>query len=186
MVFCTLSFIGIGKKLVIETEKTTTLHVDKQEPSVLVVTPTSTKMHVTRGFEVNSPRIQSPMTSGRNTPEIDDLRLPPKNVPKESNRNAKELYAKERGDIKQHIHMVVIGHVDAGKSTLMGHLLFDTGHISQRVMHKHEQESKKMGKQSFMYAWVLDETGEERARGITMDVGSSRFETPNKQVWPLL
>ena len=45
------------------------------------------------------------------------------------------------------------------------HLLYDTGNISQRVMHKYEQESKKMGKQSFMYAWVLDETGEERARG---------------------
>jgi elongation factor 1 alpha-like protein len=49
-------------------------------------------------------------------------------------------------------------------------------------MHKHEQESKKLGKQSFMYAWVLDETGEERARGITMDVGSSRFDTLSKQV----
>lgn len=78
--------------------------------------------------------------------------------------------------------MVVIGHVDAGKSTLMGHLLCDTGNIPQRVMHKNEQESKKMGKQSFMYAWVLDETGEERERGITMDVGSSRFETPNKTI----
>jgi elongation factor 1 alpha-like protein len=49
-------------------------------------------------------------------------------------------------------------------------------------MHKHEQESKKLGKQSFMYAWVLDETGEERERGITMDVGSSRFDTQTKQV----
>lgn len=68
-------------------------------------------------------------------------------------------------DQKHHFHMIVIGHVDAGKSTLMGHLLFDTGNVSQRVMHKHEQESKKLGKQSFMYAWVLDETGEERARG---------------------
>lgn len=78
--------------------------------------------------------------------------------------------------------MVVIGHVDAGKSTLMGHLLYDTGNVSQRVMHKHEQESKKLGKQSFMYAWVLDETGEERTRGITMDVGSSRIETSSKIV----
>lgn len=49
-------------------------------------------------------------------------------------------------------------------------------------MHKYEQESRKLGKQSFMYAWVLDETGEERNRGITMDVGRSQFETKTKLV----
>lgn len=49
-------------------------------------------------------------------------------------------------------------------------------------MHKYEHESKKMGKQSFMFAWVLDETGEERTRGITMDCGYQRFETKTKQV----
>lgn len=54
------------------------------------------------------------------------------------------------------------GHVDAGKSTLMGHLLYQLGNVNQRVMHKYEQESKKLGKSSFAYAWVLDETEEER------------------------
>lgn len=49
-------------------------------------------------------------------------------------------------------------------------------------MHKYEQESRKLGKQSFMYAWVLDETGEERNRGITMDVGRFQFETKTKMV----
>jgi elongation factor 1 alpha-like protein len=49
-------------------------------------------------------------------------------------------------------------------------------------MHKYEQESKKVGKQSFAYAWVLDETAEERERGITMDVGQSHFTTPTKSV----
>lgn len=97
-------------------------------------------------------------------------------------RNVQELFDKERGDDKQYIHMVVIGHVDAGKSTLMGHMLVDLGEIPQRVMHKNEQESRKLGKQSFMYAWVLDETGEERQRGITMDVGSTRFSTTTKIV----
>jgi hypothetical protein len=47
------------------------------------------------------------------------------------------------------------GHVDSGKSTLMGHLLFLLGSVSQKLMHKYEKESKKIGKQSFMYAWVL-------------------------------
>lgn len=86
----------------------------------------------------------------------------------QSNRNTKQLYDDERGDKKLHLNMIVIGHVDAGKSTLMGHLLYDTGNVSQRSMHKYEQESKKIGKQSFMYAWVLDETSEERSRGINI------------------
>ena len=54
--------------------------------------------------------------------------------------------------------------------------------VSQKVMHKYEQESRKVGKQSFMYAWVLDETDEERERGITMDVGQNRFETENRVI----
>lgn len=71
-------------------------------------------------------------------------------------------YQRERGSSKAQLHMVVIGHVDAGKSTLMGHLLHDLGQVNQRTMHKYETESKKLGKQSFLYAWILDETGEER------------------------
>jgi len=143
-----------------------------------------------RGFEIPSPKVpSSPSVSGRNTPvdiSGDDISRNSATLFKVSKeqalRNARQLYEKERADQKSHIHMIVIGHVDAGKSTLMGHLLYDTGNVSQRVMHKHEQESKKLGKQSFMYAWVLDETGEERARGITMDVGQSRIETKTKIV----
>lgn len=56
--------------------------------------------------------------------------------------------------------------MDAGKSTLMGHLLYLLGNVNKRTMHKYEQESKKAGKASFAYAWVLDETGEERDRYV--------------------
>ncbi|CAG2065868.1 unnamed protein product, partial [Timema podura] len=91
-------------------------------------------------------------------------------------------YQQERGQRKEQLHMVVIGHVDAGKSTLMGHLLYSLGQVNKKTMHKYEQESKKLGKQSFVYAWILDETGEERSRGITMDIGLSKFETPSKVV----
>jgi len=101
---------------------------------------------------------------------------------RESRVDAVKEYAKERGGTKALLNLVVVGHVDAGKSTLMGHLLFRLGQVSSKQMHKYEQESRKLGKQSFMYAWVLDETGEERSRGITMDVGQSQFETENKSV----
>ncbi|XP_076804902.1 HBS1-like protein [Clavelina lepadiformis] len=96
--------------------------------------------------------------------------------------NYTEEYSKRMKDEKQQISMVVIGHVDAGKSTMMGHLLFQKGVISKRLIHKYEQESRKQGKASFAYAWVLDETGEERARGVTMDVAHNYFETSNRIV----
>ncbi|XP_013117019.2 protein HBS1 [Stomoxys calcitrans] len=163
-----------------------------------IVKVTALQSDIKRGFEISSPALpSSPVVSGRNTPidfnEDSNKRssgaagaLLDANVFKvskeQSQRDAKQLYTKERADQKHHLHMIVIGHVDAGKSTLMGHLLYDTGNVSQRVMHKYEQESKKMGKQSFVYAWVLDETGEERARGITMDVGNFRFETDSKVI----
>jgi len=164
---------GFSERLFEMSEKQT------EQPSSVLVTPVK-PVQVTRGFDITfNSRLASPDGSGRASPanstEIEEKPVKPA-------RNAQELFNKERGDSKQQIHMVVIGHVDAGKSTLMGHLLFDLGAVSQKVMHKNEQESKKIGKQSFMYAWVLDETGEERSRGITMDVGSSRFETTTKWV----
>ncbi|XP_060081128.1 HBS1-like protein isoform X1 [Ylistrum balloti] len=93
----------------------------------------------------------------------------------------KEEYDKRQGD-KELLNMVVIGHVDAGKSTLMGHLLFQLGMVNKKAMHKFEQESKKVGKGSFAFAWVLDETEEERSRGVTMDIAQTKFETPKKAV----
>ena len=62
-----------------------------------------------------------------------------------------------------HLDLVFLaGHVDAGKSTLMGHVLVQLGCVNKKTIHKYEQESKKIGKASFAYAWVLDETEEER------------------------
>ncbi|XP_041043430.1 HBS1-like protein isoform X3 [Carcharodon carcharias] len=95
--------------------------------------------------------------------------------------NVKAELEKRQGG-KQLLNLVVIGHVDAGKSTLMGHLLYLLGKVNKRIMHKYEQESKKAGKASFAFAWVLDETGEERERGVTMDVGMTKFETKTKVI----
>ncbi|XP_068197987.1 HBS1-like protein isoform X3 [Antennarius striatus] len=95
--------------------------------------------------------------------------------------NIKAELEKRQGG-KPLLNLVVIGHVDAGKSTLMGHLLYLLGNVNKRTMHKYEQESKKAGKASFAFAWVLDETGEERDRGVTMDVGMTKFETNSKVV----
>ncbi|CAN6667283.1 elongation factor 1 alpha-like protein [Trichomonascus vanleenenianus] len=79
---------------------------------------------------------------------------------------------------KPSINFVVIGHVDAGKSTLMGRLLYDAGVVNKKTIEKYKQESEKTGKKSFHLAWVLDQTAEERQRGVTMDFCMSSFETP--------
>jgi len=81
------------------------------------------------------------------------------------------------GKEKTHINIVVIGHVDAGKSTTTGHLIYKCGGIDKRTIEKFEKESKDMGKASFKYAWVLDKLKAERERGITIDIALWKFET---------
>jgi elongation factor 1-alpha len=81
------------------------------------------------------------------------------------------------GKEKIHINIVVIGHVDAGKSTTTGHLIYKCGGIDKRTIEKFEKESKDMGKASFKYAWVLDKLKAERERGITIDIALWKFET---------
>ncbi|KAJ1562838.1 HBS1-like protein [Cladochytrium tenue] len=87
----------------------------------------------------------------------------------------------KRAAEKESLNIVVIGHVDAGKSTLMGHMLQLLGVVDERTIRKYERDAEKMKKGSFAYAWVLDATDEERARGVTIDVGVSSFETPHRR-----
>jgi len=78
---------------------------------------------------------------------------------------------------KTHINIVVIGHVDSGKSTTTGHLIYKCGGIDKRTIEKFEKEAQEMGKGSFKYAWVLDKLKAERERGITIDIALWKFET---------
>jgi len=78
---------------------------------------------------------------------------------------------------KIHINIVVIGHVDSGKSTTTGHLIYKCGGIDDRTIAKFEKEAQEMGKGSFKYAWVLDKLKAERERGITIDIALWKFNT---------
>merc|ERR1712000_305598 len=82
------------------------------------------------------------------------------------------------GKGKIHINIVVIGHVDSGKSTTTGHLIYKCGGIDKRTIEKFEKEAAELGKGSFKYAWVLDKLKAERERGITIDIALWKFETP--------
>lgn len=79
--------------------------------------------------------------------------------------------------LKPHKSFVVIGHVDAGKSTLMGRILYDYGIVDSKTVNKLVQESERIGKGSFALAWIMDQTSEERARGVTIDICATDFET---------
>lgn len=78
------------------------------------------------------------------------------------------------------INLVVIGHVDSGKSTTMGHLLFNLGYVAHGKMTQYEKESKVQGKASFHYAWVLDEGSTEREHGVTINVALKHFQLKDK------
>jgi len=86
------------------------------------------------------------------------------------------------GKEKGHINIVVIGHVDSGKSTSTGHLIYKCGGIDKRAIEKFEKEASEMGKGSFKYAWVLDKLKAERERGITIDIALWKFETTKYEV----
>ncbi|ALV63288.1 Translation elongation factor 1 alpha subunit [Thermococcus sp. 2319x1] len=81
---------------------------------------------------------------------------------------------------KPHVNIVFIGHVDHGKSTTIGRLLFDTATIPESIIKKFEEMGEK-GK-SFKFAWVMDRLKEERERGITIDVAHTKFETPHRYI----
>jgi len=78
---------------------------------------------------------------------------------------------------KPHMNMVIIGHVDHGKSTLVGQILLQTGQFPQHMLDKYREEAKAKGKESFALAWIFDNLKEERERGVTIDVAHKRFDT---------
>lgn len=77
---------------------------------------------------------------------------------------------------KPHMNLAFIGHVDHGKSTLVGRLMLDTGTISPHIIEKYKKEAESKGKGSFEFAWVMDSLKEERERGVTIDIAHQRFD----------
>jgi len=78
---------------------------------------------------------------------------------------------------KPHLNLVIIGHVDHGKSTLVGRILLETGQFPAHMVEKYKEEAKAKGKESFALAWIFDNLKEERERGVTIDVAHKRFDT---------
>ncbi|KAK6346603.1 translation termination factor GTPase eRF3 [Orbilia brochopaga] len=82
---------------------------------------------------------------------------------------------------KEHVNVIFIGHVDAGKSSLGGAILYATGMVDERTMEKFKKDAKDAGRESWYLSWALDLTKEERAKGKTVEVGRAFFETDKRK-----
>ncbi|MFP4174703.1 MAG: GTP-binding protein, partial [Halobacteriales archaeon] len=78
---------------------------------------------------------------------------------------------------KPHMNLAVIGHVDHGKSTLVGRLLFETENVPEHVIEQYREEAEEKGKSGFEFAYVMDSLDEERERGVTIDIAHQEFDT---------
>ncbi|MEW5299289.1 MAG: hypothetical protein WDW36_002320 [Sanguina aurantia] len=108
---------------------------------------------------------------------IDDLPVQPFDE-KEVMRIYDQLLA---DDPRDHLNVVFIGHIDAGKSTLAGQILFLTGGVDARTIEKYEREAKEKNREGWYMAYIMDTNEEERAKGITVEVGRAHFETLKKR-----
>ncbi|KAG1051487.1 hypothetical protein G6F43_006304 [Rhizopus delemar] len=82
---------------------------------------------------------------------------------------------------KEHLNVVFMGHVDAGKSTMGGNILYLTGMVDKRTLEKYEREAKEAGRESWYLSWALDTNTEERAKGKTVETGRAYFETDKRR-----
>lgn len=158
----------------------------KEEPSA----EDGTKLAATKAIEktekssVSSAAMSSPApSSGTSSPTPAETRA----AAREADAVAKEIEAAVDEEIleevygKEHVNLIFIGHVDAGKSTLGGSILYATGMVDERTMDKYKREAKEAGRETWYLSWALDLTKEERAKGKTVEVGRGFFETEKRR-----
>lgn len=124
--------------------------------------PSSGRSSPTTGAGDKAKRVEVDAVMKEQTADVDEDTL-------------KEMYGKE------HVNVIFLGHVDAGKSTLGGSILYATGMVDERTMEKYKREAKEAGRETWYLSWALDLTKEERAKGKTVEVGRGFFETEKRR-----
>ncbi|KAI0019144.1 hypothetical protein F4780DRAFT_459366 [Xylariomycetidae sp. FL0641] len=129
--------------------------------------------------------------SGKTSPTPSSGRSSPSRGGKGAGKNADAVANDQAADVdddtlkeiygKEHVNIIFIGHVDAGKSTLGGSILYATGMVDERTMEKNKKEAKDLGRETWYLSWALDLTKEERAKGKTVEVGRGYFETEKRK-----
>ncbi|KAF6198793.1 hypothetical protein GE061_006816 [Apolygus lucorum] len=113
----------------------------------------------------------APVTPDDDELDEDEVIVKPKKKP---------IRPEETRSKKEHVNVVIIGHVDAGKSTIGGQIMALTGMVDKRTLEKYEREAKERSRESWYLSWALDTNQEEREKGKTVEVGRAYFETDKK------
>ncbi|EHY58138.1 translation termination factor GTPase eRF3 [Exophiala dermatitidis] len=129
--------------------------------------------------------------SGKTSPAPSSGKSSPVPGETKKGRTAEEVAQEQSADVdasvlaemygKEHVNIIFIGHVDAGKSTLGGQVLIQTGMVDERTLEKYKREAKDAGRETWYISWVLDLNKEERAKGKTVEVGRGFFETEKRR-----
>ncbi|KAF2197998.1 hypothetical protein GQ43DRAFT_443738 [Delitschia confertaspora ATCC 74209] len=161
--------------------------VDKKAPEA------GAKVTAAKAIEKTGEPTKASTTSGRQSPTPSSGRESPSRAA-EARAAAREAdaVAKEQAEEvdeellaeiygKEHVNVIFLGHVDAGKSTLGGSILYATGMVDERTMEKYKREAKEAGRETWYLSWALDLTKEERSKGKTVEVGRGFFETEKRR-----
>ncbi|KPI45394.1 Eukaryotic peptide chain release factor GTP-binding subunit [Cyphellophora attinorum] len=145
-----------------------------------------------KAAKVAATKAVAPKASGRTSPSPSSGKNSP--TPGESTKKgttAAELLKEQAAEVdqsileemygKEHVNIIFIGHVDAGKSTLGGQLLIQTGMVDERTLQKYKNDAKDAGKETWYISWVMDLNKEERAKGKTIEVGRGFFESTKRR-----
>lgn len=135
------------------------------------------------------PKKEEPKPEAKKEKPAPEPAAAPEAAPQEEEQEGPGEPPKE-GDLKDpdprmHLNVVFIGHVDAGKSTTCGNILFLSGCVDERAVEKYQKEAKDKNRESWFLAYIMDTSDEEKAKGKTVEVGRAHFETPNKR-WTIL
>jgi len=121
------------------------------------------------------------MSSAATTPDDEDNSMEDDSGLKKSSRvKKKPVVATSKTTEKEHVNVVFIGHVDAGKSTIGGQIMYLTNMVDKRTLEKYEKEAKEINRETWYLSWCMDTNAEERNKGKTVEVGRAYFETEKK------
>jgi peptide chain release factor subunit 3 len=152
------------------------VHANEFEPSAFSSEPTLSPCPEARVSENVQMSVSDFDTAKKSTEDFLETCFSP--ALEEENKEASFL---DVADDREHVNLVFIGHVDAGKSTISGQILIQTGQIEPRLMQKYEREAKEKNRDSWLYAFIMDTNEEERLKGKTIEVGRAQFSTALKR-----
>jgi peptide chain release factor subunit 3 len=165
----------------------------KEEPKKDAPAPVAEGSKVTASKAIEKTEGKNPSESGKTSPSPSSGRSSPTRAgaEKTATREVDAVEKEQAADVdeetlkeiygKEHVNIIFIGHVDAGKSTLGGAILYATGMVDERTMEKNKKEAKDMGRETWYLSWALDLTKEERSKGKTVEVGRGFFETDKRR-----